>query len=111
MEIVSFVESRRPRWVELEKLLDKSEASGLQTLSVGEARQLVRLYRAASRDLLWVRSRSAAAEVSEYLNDLVGRSYALTYPGKRARFASVWTFLARGFPDVMRREVRMFVAS
>jgi len=111
MEIVSFVESRRPRWLELEKLLDKSEAAGMQALSVAEAKQLIRLYRAASGDLLWARSRSAAVEVSGYLNDLVGRAYALTYPGKQAQLVQVGRFLARGFPEVMRRETRMFLAA
>lgn len=111
MEIVTFVETRRPRWVELERLLDKSEVTGLSSLSVAEARQLCKLYRAASGDLLWVRSRSAAAEVSEYLNDLVGRAYALTYPGKRARISSVWHFVSRGFPETLRHEARVFLAT
>ena len=46
---------------------------------------LSRLYRSTSSDLLWVRARAGAADVSGYLNDLVGRAYALTYPGKRVR--------------------------
>jgi uncharacterized membrane protein SpoIIM required for sporulation len=111
MEIVAFVESRRPRWVELERLLDKSETQGLHSLSVAEVRQLCRLYRAASGDLLWVRARSAAAEVSEYLNDLVGRAYAVTYPGKTPRPSDAWAFVSRTLPQMMRREVRMFLAA
>jgi uncharacterized membrane protein SpoIIM required for sporulation len=111
MEIVAFVETRRPRWLELERLLDKSEALGLQSLSVSEARQLCRLYRAASGDLLFVRARSAAAEVSEYLNDLVGRAYAVTYPGKKPRVSGAWTFVSRTFPRVLRRELPMFLAA
>jgi uncharacterized membrane protein SpoIIM required for sporulation len=111
MEIAEFVDTRRPRWDTLERLLNKAEASGLRSLSLDEARQLSRLYRGTSSDLLWVRSRAGSADVSEYLNDLVGRSYALTYPGRRARWADVWGFLSRGFPVLMRQEIRAFLAA
>ncbi|MCY1015421.1 stage II sporulation protein M [Pyxidicoccus sp. MSG2] len=111
MEMAEFIESRRPRWEKLEALLDRSESHGLRGLSLDEARSLGKLYRAVSSDLLWVRARSGSADVSAYLNDLVGRAYALTYPGRRPRFADVWGFVARGFPALMRREWRMYVAS
>jgi uncharacterized membrane protein SpoIIM required for sporulation len=72
---------------------------------------LSRLYRSTSSDLLWVRARAGAADISGYLNDLVGRAYALTYPGRKLRWAAIGRFLSMGFPDVMAREWRMFVAS
>ncbi|XXF76006.1 stage II sporulation protein M [Myxococcaceae bacterium GXIMD 01537] len=111
MEMAEFIESRRGRWEELERLLDKSESGGLRLLSLEEARSLGKLYRAVSSDLLWVRARSGSADVSAYLNDLVGRAYALTYPGRRPRLADLWGFVARGFPALLRREWRMYVAS
>ncbi|OJH39363.1 stage II sporulation protein M [Cystobacter ferrugineus] len=111
MEMPEFIEARRPRWQQLESLLDKAEGKGLRALELEEARSLGRLYRAVSSDLLWVRARSGAADVSEYLNDLVGRAYALTYPGERPRFADVWSFIARGFPALLRQEWRMYAAS
>ncbi|HYO54721.1 stage II sporulation protein M [Archangium sp.] len=111
MEMPEFIEARRPRWQQLESLLDKAEGRGLRALELEEARTLGKLYRAVSSDLLWVRARSGSADVSEYLNDLVGRAYALTYPGQRPRFADVWGFVARGFPALLRQEWRMYVAS
>jgi uncharacterized membrane protein SpoIIM required for sporulation len=111
MDVAEFIESRRPRWEKLENLLDKAEVAGLRALSLEEARSLGKMYRAVSSDLLWVRARSGSADVSAYLNDLVGRAYALTYPGKRPRLADVWGFVSRGFPDLMRREWRMYIAS
>ena len=111
MEIAEFVDGRRPKWVALEQLLDQAEEKGLKSLELDEARSLSKLYRSASSDLLWVRSRAGAADVSGYLNDLVGRAYALTYPGKRARFSDVKAFLAHGFPDVMLAEWRTYVAA
>lgn len=111
MELVEYVELRRPKWVALERLLDVAERDGLKKLSLDDARTLSRLYRAASSDLLWVRARAGSAEVSGYLNDLVGRAYALTYPGKKVRVADITRFLTRGFPDLMTSEWRAVVAS
>lgn len=111
MEMPEFIEARRPRWQQLESLLDKAEGSGLRTLELEEARSLGKLYRAVSSDLLWVRARSGSADVSEYLNDLVGRAYAITYPGQRVRFADAWGFVSRGFPALLRQEWRMYAAS
>lgn len=111
MEIADFVEARRARWQTLEALLQKAEVHGLQRLSLEEAQALSRQYRAASADLLWVRARSAQAEVTDYLNDLVGRAYALTYPGRRARLSDALRFFARGFPDLIRVEWKALLAS
>lgn len=111
MELAEFVEQRRPKWSSLERLLDTAERDGLNKLSLDDARTLSRLYRSTSSDLLWVRARAGAADISGYLNDLVGRAYALTYPGKRVRLGEVGRFLTMGFPDVMAREWRMFVAA
>ncbi len=111
MELAEFVEHRRPKWSALERLLDTAEREGLSKLSLDDARALSRLYRAASSDLLWVRARAGAADLSGYLNDLVGRAYALTYPGKRVRPGDLGRFLTLGFPEVFAREWRMFVAA
>jgi uncharacterized membrane protein SpoIIM required for sporulation len=111
MELAEFIELKRPKWVALERLLDRAEGEGLKALSLDEARALARLYRSASSDLLWVRARAGAADVSGFINDLVGRAYALTYPGKRLRASEVGRFLAFGFPALMLQEWRPFVAS
>jgi uncharacterized membrane protein SpoIIM required for sporulation len=111
MELAEFVEQRRPKWSQLERLLDTTERDGLSKLSLDDARTLSRLYRSTSSDLLWVRARAGAADISGYLNDLVGRAYAITYPGKRVRLVEMGKFLTLGFPDVMAREWRMFVAA
>lgn len=111
MELAEFVEQRRPKWSSLERLLDVAERDGLSKLSLDDARALSRLYRSTSSDLLWVRARAGAADISGYLNDLVGRAYALTYPGKKVRLAAIGRFVSMGFPDVLAREWRMFVAS
>src|SRR5678810_641477 len=111
MEIADFVEARRPRWQQLEGLLQKAEVHGLQRMSMEEAQALSRTYRSASADLLWVRAHGAQVEVADYLNDLVGRAYALTYPGQKMRLSSVALFFVRGFPELVRTEWKALLAS
>lgn len=111
MELVEFIELKRPKWAALEQLLDRAERDGLGALPLDDARALSRLYRSASSDLLWVRSHAGSADVSGFVNDLVARAYALTYPGKRFRAGEVGRFLAFGFPRLMKAEWRGFVAS
>jgi hypothetical protein len=111
MEIADFVEARRGRWQQLEALLQKAEVRGLQRMSMEEAQALSRTYRSASADLLWVRAHGAQVEVADYLNDLVGRAYALTYPGQRVRLRSVALFFTRGFPELVRTEWKALLAS
>lgn len=111
MELAELIEHKRSKWAALEGLLDRAERGGLKRLPLDDARALSRLYRSASSDLLWVRGRAGSAEVSGFLNDLVGRAYALTHPGKRVRLGEIGRFVAFGFPLLMRREWRVFVAS
>jgi uncharacterized membrane protein SpoIIM required for sporulation len=111
MDLAGFIDARRERWASLERLLDRAQHSGLRTLSIHEARSLSKLYRNASSDLLWIRAHGGSAEVSGYLNDLVGRAYALTYPGKRPRWRDVRNFLTKGFPSLLRTEWRAFAAA
>ena len=111
MDIAEFIDGRRTKWAALERLLETAQGRGIKSLALDDARHLSRLYRSASSDLLWMRAHGGAAEVTEYLNDLVGRAYALTYPGKKPRVRDVWRFLGAGFPALFRAEIRMFLAA
>lgn len=111
MELADFIEARRGKWAALERLLTQAQGAGLRTLSLDDARHLSRLYRSASSDLLFMRAHGGSAEITEYLNDLVGRAYAITYPGRRPRLRDVVSFVTRGFPALMRAEWRPFVAA
>jgi uncharacterized membrane protein SpoIIM required for sporulation len=111
MDLVSFVETHRPRWGRLVSLLDQIETRGLEDLSLDEAREFGRLYRGASSDLLAARGHAASADLVEYLNELVARGYAQTYPGERTRIRDAGAFVARGYPRLIRREWKAVTAS
>ena len=111
MDLNEFIDKGRPRWDRLKRLLDRIEHEGLKSLTLDEAREFGRLYRGASSDLLWARGRAASAELVASLNDLVARGYAQTYPGKRPRLHDAVTFVATGFPQLVRLEWKAVVAA
>ena len=103
MDVRSFLEDRSARWLELERLLERVEGAGLAGLPIDEARRFVALYRSASGDLMMARSRSASADVVDYLNDLVARAYVHVYRGPPLRLGAVARFYSHGFPRKLRR--------
>lgn len=111
MELAQFVDTHRPKWERLALLLDRIEGGGLKRLSLEEAREFGHLYRQASSDLLTARGRAASADLVEYLNELVARGYAQTYPGSTVRARDAFDFVARGYPRLVRREWKVVVAS
>lgn len=111
MDLAQFVDTHRPKWERLSLLLDRIESAGLKQLSLEEAQEFGRLYRQASSDLLTARGRAASADLVEYLNELVARGYAQTYPGSTYRARDTVDFVARGFPQLVRREWKVVLAS
>ncbi len=78
MNEVAFLQQREADWTRLRLLCDKADVSPTQ-LSPAELQEFVRLYRAASKDLSTVRTRSSNLELADFLNDLVGRAYGVLY--------------------------------
>jgi len=109
-DINQFLQRRQPQWYRLELLLERVEGSGLLSLSPAEIREFGVLYRRASSDLVSARAKTANAEVLEYLNDLVARSYAQVYRTRRYGIRNVWTFVSADFPALVRKR-RAFVAA
>ena len=109
MDLVQFINEKRPRWESLEQLLQIAETQGLGVLSVQQGRELIRLYRLASSDLAWVQSHADFSEMSTYLNRLVARAYAQVAPRKKPSPAALFRFLLEGFPTLWLREFRLFL--
>ena len=110
MNLSDFIHSRRPTWQQLDALIGRAVTKRLASLSVGQARQLADLYRAASADLVQARTYGAGAEVTDYLESLVARGYALLYPApKLGSIRSVAQFFADTFPRAVRQETRAFL--
>jgi uncharacterized membrane protein SpoIIM required for sporulation len=87
-------------------LLRRSEQAGLSSLDLPTARELSKLYRAVSSDLVRARTEQVNAGVVDYLNDIVARSYSVIHaePARAPRRALA--FFVHGFPRLFRREWR-----
>src|SRR3954469_1947864 len=91
-DINQFLNRRQSSWRRLEELLNRAESEELKTLTPAEVREFGILYRRASSDLVTARAKTANAEVLDYLNDLVARSYAQVYRSRRFKAMDVVTF-------------------
>jgi uncharacterized membrane protein SpoIIM required for sporulation len=110
MDFRRFVDVHRALWRRLEVLLDHVDAIGLGRVPSHEIRELARLYRKASADLLLAREAAGGADVVDYLEALVGRAYAVIHQPRRFSRQAVPTFLRTGFPALFQRE-RRYVAT
>ena len=104
MDFGRFLDERRGAWKQLEQLLERVETDGLKAMPADEVRDLARLYRKASADLLLARDVSARADAVDYLEALVARSYTAVYGGRRIRWASAWTYFTHTWPRRLRAE-------
>jgi uncharacterized membrane protein SpoIIM required for sporulation len=108
LDVDRFVARRRDDWQELERLLDLFDA---RALSLDSARKLSRLYRAVCADLMTARHELADAQLSDYLDGLVGRAYARVYAVDHAPRFGFGRFLLGDFPRLVRQEMRLVLLS
>ena len=101
-----FVRRREPSWKELEDLL--SRAGGLRKLNGTELLRLGSLYRRLTADLAYSRQRFADPALNEYLNRLAQRGYSRVYVTRKGG-SKIVPFLTRGFPLMLRKNVKIFL--
>jgi uncharacterized membrane protein SpoIIM required for sporulation len=106
-----WIELRKESWTRLEGLTAQVERGSLKTLAAGELREFGLLYRQAAADLSAVRVDEASRTLEAYLNRLVSRAHNHVYSGGRMSPATVWAFLAHGYPRLFRRLLPYTVAA
>jgi uncharacterized membrane protein SpoIIM required for sporulation len=106
MDLDAFVRERRPRWDRFERLLDDTEAAGVEALDPKTLQELVRLYRQTCSDLNHARSITAQPLLLDRLNRLAGRGYRFVY--RDTRRLTLWEAARRLFlyeiPATFRKE-------
>jgi uncharacterized membrane protein SpoIIM required for sporulation len=110
-DVNRFVDERTPVWTRLEQLLRRVEQEGLSALHLSGARELSKLYRAVSSDLIRARTEQVNASVVDYLNDIVARAYAIIHTAPASTERRILEFFAYGFPRLFRREWRAIALS
>jgi uncharacterized membrane protein SpoIIM required for sporulation len=102
MRAEQFVESRRERWTELDALVKRGAAHGLNRLSGDDLMRLGRLYRAATSDLAIAQRDFPTDRTTLYLNALLARAHPLVYQQRSVDMSRVGWFLRYGFPEAYR---------
>jgi uncharacterized membrane protein SpoIIM required for sporulation len=103
MDLVTFIQQRRPDWRKLENVLAQVEGSGLSALDDDAAVEFGRLYRRAASDLNQAQTFPSGDATVQYLNDLVARCYLVIYAKTRPDVGGVVRHLICGFPAMFRR--------
>jgi uncharacterized membrane protein SpoIIM required for sporulation len=104
--IEQFIESRRPRWERLEKLLHSLERGKGRNLQPSDLPDVGRLYREATADLARLQAFQQEAalpdELLDYLNHLVARAHGQIYRSPTPGWTQLWRFLRSTFPQTFR---------
>lgn len=105
VQLNRFIQSRRERWEQLDRLLDQVDAGGLESLDAQQCEDLFALYRLASSDLNLLQTRTANPSVTEYLEGLVARGYAsVCVPHRGNALKAWWDIVRHRFPATVRTE-------
>lgn len=104
MDARRFLKDNRGNWSQLEHLLDLHESGGLGALQDDQVRNLARLYRTVSSDLLIARDLRGQGELVGYLESLVGRGYPVLYAPKRVHPTAALSFFTHRWPLLLRQE-------
>jgi uncharacterized membrane protein SpoIIM required for sporulation len=98
-----WIDSRKHNWNRLDALVHQVESTGVKSLPPADLRDLGLLYRQAAADLSAIRADPSSRALAQYLNRLVSRAHNYVYSGRRVSIASLWQFLAYGYPRLVRR--------
>ncbi|MBW2302445.1 MAG: stage II sporulation protein M [Deltaproteobacteria bacterium] len=104
--IQHFIQSRRPRWERLERLVRCFEKGEFSRREAGEILGLGGLYRDAAADLARLQASREEGmppdELETFLNQLVARAYGQIYRSSPPRWEKLREYLVRGLPEVFR---------
>lgn len=109
INVRKFVESERPHWEALEKMLRRMETQPDDPFGLEQVQEFHRLYRRASADLAQIATFASEQEIRRYLESLVARAYGEIHEtrGRAHRLRPIaWFF--QTFPRTFRRHVRAF---
>jgi len=97
-----FRREREESWQELESLLSRAEARGIQSLTPAELFRLPNLYRATVSSLSVARSITLDRNVLLYLEGLAARAYFFVYGARGSFGVGIARFFGRQFPQAVR---------
>jgi uncharacterized membrane protein SpoIIM required for sporulation len=102
--------ARKINWQKLTGLVEAGQKN-LRAFSPEQVQDLGRLYREATSDLALAQRDFPRHQVTEYLNQLVGRAHAVIYQDEPLQTNRLKEFVLRGFPRLFRRTLPFTLAA
>jgi len=94
--------NRRTQWQRLSEILDQIDRRGLKGLSSDELLEFGKLYRRAASELSFTRAHGLDPNLTNSLNQLVGRAYGHVYRAETKGFSAILDFFLTEFPATAR---------
>jgi len=112
IDLPRFIDTERPTWIELEKILDRLEEGTGYVMSLEEVQRFHLLYQKVSADLARVATFASEPELRRYLESLTARAYGEIHETRRRgrRFRPIHWFVNE-FPRAFRKRSGAFVLS
>lgn len=106
-----FVQSRQPRWIRLEQLLQKAEKNSLRHFTKENLMELSVLYRQAATDLALAKAQELPPDLIAFLNDLVSRTYHYIYRTEKTSWKELIDLITTDFPALVRQNWQVILVS
>jgi uncharacterized membrane protein SpoIIM required for sporulation len=110
MKPEEFIRKRKPDWEHLTRLIDRCQADP-KRLSVGEIRDLGRLYRSITSDLALAQRDFPLERVTTYLHQLTSRAYSVVYRNEPMVWRQVKVYFRSTVPSLFRETLPFFLAA
>jgi uncharacterized membrane protein SpoIIM required for sporulation len=109
IDLQKFLETERPCWTELEKILRKLEEEPNWQMDLAQLKHFHYLYERASADLGKIVTFASEPETRHYLESLVARAYGEIHESReKAARLNLLQWFFQTFPQTFRRHVRAF---
>jgi uncharacterized membrane protein SpoIIM required for sporulation len=105
MTLGSFVRKNRPRWQQLEAMLDLMEGRAPRSRQCAFLQELSAAYRATTGDLAFAQTHFRDTTVLLFLHQLVARAHNQIYRARSVTLAEVGRFFRREIPQAARQHV------
>jgi uncharacterized membrane protein SpoIIM required for sporulation len=112
IDLPRFIDSERPTWTELDRLLTRMETDPYRRLTLEEAKRFHFLYQKVSADLGRIATFASEPALRAYLESLTARAYGEIHETRerRSRFRP-WHWFYVEFPRAFRRQSGAFALS
>jgi uncharacterized membrane protein SpoIIM required for sporulation len=105
MTLGAFVRKNRPRWQELEGMLELMEGRSPRSRQRQFLQELSAAYRATTGDLAFAQTHFRGTTVLLFLHQLVARAHNQIYRARGLSLGEVAVFFKREIPEAVRRHV------